>query len=156
MPLVEKQYRVTKDRGQRAIAGLSMGGAEALYTGLNNLDKFAWVASFSGAFVMWPRDAGPVATPAAGGRGPVTLDTSVFDKNFPALSAKANSQLKMLWIGCGTEDGLIGVNRQFKTWLHGKDIQFAEVETPAMAHVWPLWRQYLTGVAPMLFQAKGK
>jgi enterochelin esterase-like enzyme len=155
MPLVEKQYRVTKDRGQRAIAGLSMGGAEALYTGLNNLDKFAWVASFSGAFVMWPRDAGPAAAPAAGGRGPVTLDTSVFDRNFPALSAKANSQLKMLWIGCGTEDGLIGVNRQFKTWLKAKDIQFTDVETPAMAHVWPLWRQNLTEIAQMLFQAKG-
>ena len=28
---------------QRAIAGLSMGGAETLYTGLNNLDKFAWI-----------------------------------------------------------------------------------------------------------------
>ena len=47
MPRVEKEYQVAKDRGSRAIAGLSMGGAESLYVGLNALDRFAWVAAFS-------------------------------------------------------------------------------------------------------------
>ena len=47
MPAVEKAYRVSKDRSGRAVAGLSMGGAESLYTGLNALDRFAWVAAFS-------------------------------------------------------------------------------------------------------------
>ena len=54
---------------------------------------------------------------AAGGRGrgaAPTLDPAVFDKNFPALDAKANSQIRMLWITCGTADSLLGVNRQFK------------------------------------------
>lgn len=172
MPQVEKQYRVTKDRQERAIAGLSMGGAEALFTGLNHEDKFAWVGSFSGAFVMWPganmnRPPAAAAAPAGavpaapagaggGGRGPMTLDTAVFERNFPGLDTKTNKQLKLLWIACGTDDGLIGVNRQFKTWLKGKDIQFTDVEVPGMAHVWPLWRQNLTELAPMLFQAKGK
>ena len=55
MPQVQKSYHVSANREERAIAGLSMGGAETLYTGLNNLDKFAWLGSFSGAFVMWPR-----------------------------------------------------------------------------------------------------
>ena len=78
MPRVEKAYNVSRDRNQRAIAGLSMGGAEAIYTGLNNMDRFAWVASFSGAYVMWPgagrggpgaavgagRGAAPAAAPA--------------------------------------------------------------------------------------------
>jgi enterochelin esterase-like enzyme len=160
MPQVEKQYRVTKDRQERAIAGLSMGGAEALFTGLNHQDKFAWVGSFSGAFVMWPGAAAgrtPADPPATGGgRGPVTLDTIVFERNFPALDAKTNKQLKLLWIACGTDDGLNGVNRQFKAWLKSKDIQFTDVEIPGMAHVWPLWRQNLTELAPMLFQGKGK
>ncbi len=159
LPQVEKQYRVTKDRNQRAIAGLSMGGAEALFTGLNHLDKFAYVASFSGAFVMWPRPAATAPVPpsaAGGGRGgAMALDTAVFDMNFPKLDAKANSQLKLLWIGCGTEDGLMGVNRQFRGWLKEKGVKATEVETPAMAHVWPLWRDNLTEIAPLLFQ-KGK
>ena len=121
MPQVEKGYRVTKDRTQRAIAGLSMGGAEALFTGLNHLDKFASVASFSGAFVMWS-SARASAAPGSGPRrgGARSFDAAVFPKVFPGLSAKANSQIKLLWISCGTSDGLIGVNRQFKDWLKGE------------------------------------
>ena len=54
MPAIERSYNVSRNREERAIAGLSMGGAETLYTALNHLDKFAWIGSFSGAFVMWP------------------------------------------------------------------------------------------------------
>lgn len=164
MPRVDKAYNVTKNREERALAGLSMGGAETMYTGLNHLDKFAWLGSFSGAYVMWPganppAPAGAPATPAApggrGGRGGVqVMDETAFAKNFPTLDAKANSQLRMLWIVCGTSDGLIGVNRQFKTWLKSKNVQFTEQEVPDMAHVWPLWRQNLTDMAQKLFQPK--
>ena len=127
MPAVERGYNVSRNREERAIAGLSMGGAETLYTALNNLDKFAWMGSFSGAFVMWPGAAAPPATggpgaapagPPAGvagdgrGRGASrTMDAGVFDKNFPNLDTKANSQIRLLWITCGTADSLIGVNR---------------------------------------------
>ena len=160
MPRVEKAYRVTRDRNERAIAGLSMGGAEALYTGLHHLDRFAYIGSFSGAFVMWPR-ANPPAPPAPGaegggrgrgGRGPAPMEAADFEKNFPELNAKVNSEVRLLWIGCGLDDGLNNVNRQFKTWLKSKDIRFTDVETPGYAHVWPLWRRNLAELAPMLFQ----
>ena len=52
MPMVERSYNISRNREQHAIAGLSMGGAETMYTALNHLDKFAWIGSFSGAFVM--------------------------------------------------------------------------------------------------------
>ena len=178
MPTVEKAYNVSKDRNQRAIAGLSMGGTESLYVGLNHLDKFAWIAAFSTAPSLWPGVAtvpvpaaavpaaaappAPAATPPAsaprgGGRGtPQVLDISSLSKAFPNLDAKANSQLRLLWIVCGTADGLIGPNRQFKEWLKSKNIQFTEQEVPDMAHVWPLWRQNLTDLAPRLFQPKTK
>ena len=156
LPMVEKNYRATKDRTQRAIAGLSMGGAESLYTGLNHIDKFAWIGSFSGAYVMWPRaNTEPAPAPAAGGgRGGRGLTPADFEKNFPNLNAKSASQLKLLWIACGTEDGLLGVNKQFTTWLKSKDIQHTYVEIPGYAHVWPLWRQNLAEVAQMVFQSK--
>jgi enterochelin esterase family protein len=179
MPQVEKAYHVSKDRNQRAIAGLSMGGAEATFTGLNHLDKFSWIASFSGAYVMWPganmgrrggagpptgtiSPAGPPTvgapptpqpTAGRGGRGGrPTLDPAIFEKDFPSLDAKSNSKIRMLWIACGTADSLIGVNRQFKDWLKSKDVRFTELEVPEVAHVWPLWRQNLTDLAPLLFQ----
>ncbi|MBV8896720.1 MAG: esterase family protein, partial [Acidobacteriaceae bacterium] len=100
IPMVEKNYSVTASRDARAIAGLSMGGSESLLTGLNRLDTFAWVASFS-----------------AGGLGD---DLAV---NFPQLSASANDKLHLLWIACGTEDRLITPNRNLVQWLKSKDIR---------------------------------
>ena len=155
MPQVEKNYHAAKDRNHRAIAGLSMGGAESLYTGLTYMDRFSYIGSFSGAFVMWPR-ANPAPPPAPGeggrgGRGMPRMEDADFAKNFPNLNAKANSQLHLVWIACGTEDGLNAVNRQFKAWLKSKDVQFKDLEIPGFAHVWPLWRRNLAEFAPLLF-----
>jgi enterochelin esterase-like enzyme len=128
MPKVESEYRVTKDRDSRAIAGLSMGGAESLRTGLNALDKFAWIGSFS---------AGGLPEP--------------FDSDFPGLDAKANQQLKLLWIACGTEDRLITPNRNLREWLKTKGINHTDIETPGM-HTWMVWRRNLAEFAGLLFR----
>jgi enterochelin esterase-like enzyme len=131
MPRVEKEYRASKDRTSRAIAGLSMGGAESLYVGLNALDRFAWIGAFS-----------------AGGASPD------YAAKFPNLDSKANSKLSLLWIACGTEDGLIEDNRKFRAWLTSKDIRHTAIETPG-AHTWMVWRRNLAVFAGLLFQAKG-
>ena len=128
MPKVESEYRITKDRNSRAIAGLSMGGSESLLTGLNNLDKFAWIGAFSSGGI--PDD---------------------FEKDFPGLDAKANQQLRLLWIACGTEDRLITVNRNLREWLKSKGIQHTDIETPGM-HTWMVWRRNLAEFAPLLFR----
>ena len=162
MPMIDKGYNVSRNREQRAIAGLSMGGAESLYVGLNNLDRFAWIGAFSSAPMLWPPAAAVAAPPSAAGRGagrgaaPAVMDPAVFPKTFPALDAKANAKIRMLWIVCGTADGLIGPNRQFKDWLRSQGVQFTEQEVPDMAHVWPLWLQNVTDMLPRLFQPKGK
>lgn len=157
LPQVEKNYHVSKDRRQRAIAGLSMGGAEATFTGLNHLDKFAWIGSFSGAYVMWPRDpaaAPPAAAAGAAGpaRGPRQLTPEAIAKVFPKLDEKANAQIKLLWITCGTADGLVGVNRSFRDWLNAKNVKNTYIEVPDIGHVWPFWRQNLADFAPLLFR----
>ena len=154
LPQVEKNYHAAKDRNHRAIAGLSMGGAESLYTGLTYTDEFAFIGSFSGAFVMWPRANPAPPQPAGagrGGRGPQTMEDADFAKLFPNISAKTSSQLRLVWIACGTDDGLMTVNRQFRTWLKSKDVKFTELEVPGYAHVWPLWRRNLAELAPLLF-----
>ena len=128
MPKVESEYRVINDRNSRAIAGLSMGGAESLLTGLNNLDKFAWIGAFS-----------------AGSR------QDQFEKDFPGLDAKANGQIRLLWIACGTEDHLIKANRDLREWLKSKGVRHTDIETPGM-HTWMVWRRNLTEFAGLLFR----
>lgn len=128
IPEVEKAYRVNPDRTSRAIAGLSMGGAESLFVGLNALDRFAYVGAFS-----------------SGGLSPD------FDQTFPKLTSAANDRLKLLWIACGTEDGLIEGNRKLRDWLKSKGVEHVGVETPG-AHTWMVWRRNLATFAPMLFQ----
>jgi len=128
MPKVESEYRITKDRNSRAIAGLSMGGSESLLTGLNNLDKFAWVGAFS---------AGGLPEP--------------FDKDFSGLDANANQKLHLLWIACGTEDRLITANRNLREWLKTKGVQHTDIETPGM-HTWMVWRRNLAEFSGLLFR----
>jgi enterochelin esterase-like enzyme len=130
IPEVEKTYRVSKERNARAIAGLSMGGAESLYTGLNALDRFAWIGAFS-----------------SGGMGDDP------EKSFPGLDAKANAQLLLLWIACGVEDRLLEANRRFLEFLTSRGVQYQWKETPG-AHTWRVWRRYLAEFVPLLFQEK--
>src|ERR1700688_142060 len=128
IPRVEGEYLVIKNRDSRAIAGLSMGGAESLLTGLNTLNEFAWIGAFSS--------------------GGITPD---FDKEFPALDANANAQLRLLWIACGTDDHLMEFNRSLRAWLASKGIRHVDVETPG-AHTWMVWRRNLIEFAPLLFR----
>jgi enterochelin esterase family protein len=99
-----------------------------LLTGLNRLDQFSWIGSFS-----------------AGGLG------GDFSSDFPQLSAAANAQIHLLWIACGTEDHLIKINRALVEWLTSKDIRLTQIETPGM-HTWLVWRNNLLHFAPLLFR----
>jgi enterochelin esterase-like enzyme len=127
IPMVERSYRTAADRESRAIAGLSMGGNEALVVGLNELDKFAAVGAFSSA--------------VRGGA----------EERFPHLTSSANAKLRTLWIACGTSDGLFEANRTFRDWLAKKQIKFTAIDTPG-AHTWMVWRRNLAAFTPLLFK----
>jgi len=129
MPRVESEYRISKERSGRAIAGLSMGGLEALSIGLKNTDKFAYVGGFSAA----------VHRPA-------------FIQSLPVLTPKS-ADLKVLWVACGTGDRLIEPNRKLAEFLKSDDLPVTAIETPGL-HTWPVWRDNLVHFAPLLFQGK--
>ena len=130
IPFVQANYRVSTDRSNRAIVGLSMGGGQALNIGLHHLDVFSRVASFSGAV---PRGAAADA----------------FD-DVLADAKKLNSSLKLLWVGCGTEDGLFAPNKEFSERLKKAGVTHTFHESGG-AHTWSVWRKYLLEVAPQLF-----
>ncbi len=130
IPMVQANYKVSTKRSDRAIAGLSMGGAESLLTGLNHLDQFGAVGAFSaGGF--------PAQDPM---------------EVLPGFDVAKANQLRPLWMACGTDDGLIGFQRGFSEWLKGKGVKVVTKETSG-GHVWQLWREYLAEFAGMIFRS---
>lgn len=127
MPAVEKQYNIAPSREKHAVAGLSMGGLETLALGLGHSDQFAYVAAMSAA-----------------------VQHRHFDEHFPRLTAK-QANLKLLWVSVGTDDHLLQPNRDFVAWARGKGFRVHAVETPG-AHQWPVWRENLVHVLPLLFR----
>jgi enterochelin esterase family protein len=134
MPLAESSYRVFADRDHRAIAGLSLGGAQALAIGLTHLELFSRIAGFSPAL-------GASNNPATGG---VDFETVLAD------SSRINTQVKFLWISCGTEDTLFESIRDFDGQLSKHKIEHIYRVTGG-AHAYPVWQRNLNEVAPMLF-----
>ncbi len=128
IPTVEKTYRASTNRSQRALAGLSMGGAETLVVGLNHLETFSQLGAFSSGGV--PAD---------------------FPQTFPNLTAKANDQLKLLWIACGKDDRLLDANNKFVAFLKERNVKHEYVVTEG-AHTWLVWRRSLSTLAPQLFR----
>ena len=139
MPAVKQQYPISDNREDHAIAGLSMGGAETLLIGLNHTDDFAYIGAFS-----------------AGGIGmPSGLTDKHYEPIFPAITPQTapaiQTKLKLLWIACGTEDGLNTPNQAFIAWLNQQGLKSTAIHTPGM-HAWMVWRDNLSNFAPLLFQ----
>jgi enterochelin esterase-like enzyme len=132
IPYIESSYRALTDRNNRAIVGLSMGGAQALSIGLNNLDLFSHVGGFSS------------------GLG----NAANYPKTYAKLVANAdevNKRLKLVWIGCGTEDGQFGQSKSFSDFLTANNVKHTFRETSG-AHTWMVWRRYLHEISPLLFR----
>jgi enterochelin esterase-like enzyme len=134
IPLVESKYRVYADREHRAIAGLSLGGAQALAIGLTHRDLFSRIAGFSPAM-------GASNNPATGG---VDFEAVLAD------SARINSEIKFLWVSCGTEDTLFTSVQDFSQQLSKHKIEHIYRVTGG-AHVYPVWQRNLNEAAPLLF-----
>ena len=130
IPRVERAYHVGRSRDMRAVAGLSMGGGQALIAGMHHLDEFAYIGAFSSAVTILDRD---------------------FARAFPSANASMNSRLKLLWVGIGSRDFLYQDNVRFRDWLRSQGVHFEWVETGG-AHTWMEWRRYLTDFVPRLFR----
>jgi enterochelin esterase-like enzyme len=92
IPTIESRYAARSSRDQRAVAGLSMGGGQALNFGLSHIDTFAYVGGFSAApNTRMPTDL--LSDPAAALR------------------------LKLLWLSCGNQDNLLYVSQRTHRFL---------------------------------------
>jgi enterochelin esterase-like enzyme len=126
IPFIEKKYPVKKDRENRAIAGLSMGGGQSLNFGLGNIDKFAWVGGFSSA--------------------PNTKEPQQLLPN----PAKAK-ELKLLWISCGDQDRLMSFSKRTSDYLTENNIPHIFYVEPG-GHDFKVWKNDLYLFSQLLFK----
>ena len=127
IPFIEKTYPVIKDRESRAIAGLSMGGGQALNFGLGNLDKFAWVGGFSSA--------------------PNTKSPELLVPN----PEETKNKLKLLWISCGEDDNLISFSKRTHDYLTTNNVPHIYYIEPGI-HDFKVWKNDLYLFSQLLFK----
>ncbi|MDQ1085567.1 alpha/beta hydrolase-fold protein [Siphonobacter sp. SORGH_AS_1065] len=135
IPLIESNYRVKKEPGNRALAGLSMGGLQTLYAGVKNTDLFSYLGVFSsGWFANNP---------------------TLSDPQYAFMKTNAstiNTNLKQLWISMGGPEDIAFQNcKTMRQKFDELGIKYQYSEYPG-GHTWPVWRHDLYSFVPLLFK----
>ena len=124
IPYIDTNFRTLSDQPHRAMAGLSMGGAETKIITLKNLDKFSHIGLFSGGVIT-------------------TNDVN----NTPGFREK----VKVVFASCGSKEnpGNIKSNHEALNSIGLKNTAYISPDT---AHEFQTWRRSLREFAPLLFQ----
>ena len=131
IPAVEKTYSVKSDRQSRALAGLSMGGGQALNFGLNNIGTFAWIGGFSSA--------------------PNTKPVAELIKD----PVDATKNLRLLYVACGDRDGLFRISQNVHAMLDEKKVHHIYRVIPKGQHDFKVWKSDLYHFAQLVFREPG-
>ncbi len=133
VPYVEANYKVAASRENRAYAGLSMGGLQALNMAIFFPEKFGYVLPLSTGFFA---DNLKV----------------VEEKYASALRNPEINKLKLFWIAMGGEADIAYQNGENTKALFDKfGIKYQTNSYPA-GHTFITWRHNLAEFAPMLFR----
>src|SRR5438552_3027910 len=160
IPDVQKRYRTIEARYGRAVAGLSMGGYGALKFGFKTPETFAFVGSLSGALAApaWTEDdlknlksIRDSVFSVFGSVGSETRKANDIYEMTRGLSAARVAALPYIYLDCGTEDFLIGLNQQFAALLREKKIPHEYRELPG-DHNWAYWDQQVPEVLQLAAQ----
>lgn len=136
IPFIENNYRVKNTNANRALAGLSMGGINTLYTGLYNTNYFSYLGVFSSGWI-------------------VPVQNSIADAQYDYMkknNAKINTSLKLFWLSEGGKEDIAYKNGQIMLAKFDElGIHHTYYEYPG-GHTWPVWRNNLYHFAPLLFK----
>jgi len=136
IPFVEKNYRAEKNPKDRALAGLSMGGLQTLYAGMNNTGMFSYLGIFSSGWIL-------------------PMQNKLADAQYDYMKKNLNkikSNLKLLWIGIGGKEDIAYKNcRAMLSKFDEMKLKYIYDDYPG-GHAWPVWRHDLYKFAPLLFK----
>jgi len=137
VPFIEKNFRTTSGKDNRAIAGLSMGGAHTQTITNNNPGMFSYIGVYSMGIMNM---------------GPQTRDAAKQEQErITKLTALKNSGYKLYWIGVGKDDFVYKGVVTLRETLDKVGLKYIYRESIG-GHTWANWRIYLSEFAPMLFK----
>ena len=154
-----KLFPLSDKREDTFIAGLSMGGYGAIRNGLKYAENFGCVIGLSAALVhdTW-KDADNSAPIFTFRRSYYEAIFGEYDKVKGSDKDPKSLLLKLkeegrpvpkMYLCCGTEDGLVTANRDFRDFLNENGVDLTYVEGPGK-HDWVFWDTYIKKVLDWL------
>jgi len=128
IPFIDTTYSVLTGSENRALAGYSMGGGQSLNFGLGHMDKFAWVGGFSAA--------------------PNVKSAS----QLVPKPAETNEKMKLIYMACGDQDGLLSSNRDIHNYLTSKKVKHIWFVVKG-AHETKVWQNDLYNFSQLIFKS---
>lgn len=140
VPFIDKNYRTLANVNNRALCGLSMGGGQSFYAGLESLDCFASVGIFSSGIF------GGINNPSG----------KEFDaeKEIPGLLSKSqtfNEKLKLFYISVGEQDSRFKFTKKAVNKFRERGLKVEFNSFPG-DHEWQVWRKSLHNFASRVFK----
>ena len=130
IPTIDKKFRTLTDRDNRAMAGLSWGGHQSFDLVFGNLDKFAWIGTFSGAIFG------------------IDLKTA-YDGVFTNAD-EVNKKIHYMYMNWGSDDFI--KSGDIVKGLQEMGIKVEGKQSEGTAHEWLTWRRGLHDFVPHLFK----
>ena len=150
--VTRKMFPLSKKREDTFIGGLSMGGFGALRNGLKYSDTFGYIVALSGALLVdgMPGRNNDVAmfidsrdyAESCFGNLDELLESDKNPKYIVDQMLKAGRTFPEIYMACGTEDGLLGVNREMAAFLKDHQVNVTYEEGPGN-HEWDFWDTYI-------------
>ena len=119
IPFIDGNFRTKTDRLNRGMAGLSWGGKQTLDITTANLDKFAYIGTFSGAIFG--------------------LDLKTYANGVFADANAFNNKVKYFFMGMGTEENF-GADKMTSN-LKEMGINVTYFPSQGTHHEWLTWRR---------------
>ncbi len=132
IPYIDKNFRTKADRENRAMAGLSWGGHQTFDVVFNNMDKFAWVGTFSGAIFG--------------------LDVKTAYNGVFANADEFNKKIHYMYMNWGSEDFI--KSQPIVDGLRQLGIKVDSSVSQGTGHEFLTWRRGLHEFIPHLFKKK--
>lgn len=138
IPFVDQNFRTMSDKQHRALSGLSMGGGQSFFVGLQHTELFSYIGVFS--------------TGVFGG----IRETKSFDAEsaMPGLISqyeKYNQALKLFYISVGTDDPRLSSTQKAVADMRRSGLNITFNSFPG-DHEWQVWRKSLHDFAQKLFK----